>query len=106
MQERWSDIFKMDEELKKTINTLSVSVKAIQVDLLILKSVTHNDNNLQAGLQYSDLVSGNGPVQKKKISEDESESNGEGGEFELSDTDIELYELLEAVGPLLKQHLS
>ena len=62
MQERWSDIFKMDEELKKTINTLSVSVKAIQVDLLILKSVTHNDNNLRAGLQYSDLVSGNGPV--------------------------------------------
>ena len=99
----------MDEELKKTINTLSVSIKVVQVDLLILKSdceVTHSENNLQASLQYSDLVSGNGPIQKKKISEDESESNGEGGEFELSDTDIELYELLEAVGPLMKQHLS
>ena len=70
MQARWSDIcFEMDEELKKTIETPSASVKTIKADLLTLKrdhEVTRSDNNSQAGLQSSDIVSGSGPAKKRK----------------------------------------
>ena len=107
MQARWSDIcFEMDEELKKMIETLSASVKTIQADLLILKrdrEVTRSDNNLQAGSQSSDMVSGNGPAKKrKKTSEDERESEDEDEEFDAGDTETELYQLLEAAGAFIE----
>ena len=87
----------MDDELKKTIDTLNASVKAIQADLMTLKrdrEVTHSDSNSQSSLQYSDLVSGNGPTKKRKrIPEEESKSDGEDGQFEQNDADTELYQL-------------
>ena len=64
-----SNILEMDDKLKKTIDTLSASVKAIQADLLTLKGdleVTHSDSNWQSGSQYSYLVSGNGPAGQEK----------------------------------------
>ena len=99
MQARWSDIsFEMDEELKKTIEALSASVKTIQADLLTLKrdrKVTCSDNNSQAGSQSSNIVSGNGPAKKRKrTSEDESESEDKDEEF--NDTETKLYQLSEA----------
>ena len=96
----------MDDKLKKTIDTLSASIKDIQADLLTLKSnreVTHSDSNLQSGSQYSDLVSGNGPTKKRRrIPEEESESDGEDGEFEQNDAETELYQLSEAGGAFIE----
>ena len=92
--------------MKKTIDTLSVSVKVIQANLLTLKEdrkVTHSDNNWQSGLQYSDLLSGNGPAKKRRrIPEEESESDSEDGKFEQNDTDNELYQLSEAGGAFIE----
>ena len=88
----------MDEELKKTIEDLSASVKTIQTDLSALKKdheVTPSDtSSSQAGSQGSDTVSGNGPTKKRKrISEDDSESKEE---VEPGDADTESYQLSEA----------
>ena len=100
----------MDKELKKTIDTLSASVKAIQADLLTLKGnreIAHSDNNSQSSSQYSDLASGNGPAKKRRrILEEESESDREDGKFEQKDTDTELYQLSEVGGAFIETTLS
>ena len=104
-----SDILEMDKELKKTIDTLSASIKAIQADLLTLKGdceVAHSDNNSQSSSRYSDLVSGNGPTKKRRrILKEESESDGEDGKFKQKDTDSELYQLSEAGGVFIETTL-
>ena len=96
----------MDEELKKTIETLSASIKTIQADLLMLKrdrKVTRSGNNSQASSQSSDIVSGNGPTKKRKRTlEDESESEDEDEEFDAGDTETELYQLSEAAGAFIE----
>ena len=47
----------MDEETKKAIAGLCESVKAMQDEILTLKSeTTHSGSNLHAGSQNSDLV--------------------------------------------------
>ena len=96
----------MDEELKKTIETLSASIKALQAGLLMLKrdrEVTCSDNNSQAGSQSSDIVSGNGPAKKRKrTSEDESKSEDEDEEFDAGDTETELYQLSKAAGAFIE----
>ena len=97
----------MDEELKKTIEDLSASVKTIQTDLLALqkdREVTRSDtSNSQAGSQGSDTVSGNGPAKKRKrSSEDDSESEEEDEDLEPGDTDTELYQLSEAAGAFIE----
>ena len=85
--------------MKKTIHTLSANVKTIQADLLMLKGnreVTHNDSNSHSGSQYSDLESSNGPTKKRRrIPEEESESDSEDSELKQNDTDTELYQLSE-----------
>ena len=106
MQARRSNVLLMDEELKKTIENLSASIKTIQADLLTFKrdrEVTHSDENLQAGSQSSNVVSGNGPTKKRKKNiEDESKSEDEDEELELGDTDTELYQLSEAAGAFIE----
>ena len=103
---RGSDILEMDKELKKTIDILSASIKAIQPDLLTLKGyheVAHSDNNLQSSSQYSDLVSGNGPAKKRRrILEEESENDGEDGKFEQKEQTLNCINCQKWVGLLLR----
>ena len=97
----------MDEELKKTIEDLSASVKTIQTDLSALqkdREVTLSDtSNSQAGSQGIDTVSGNGPAKKRKrSSEDDSESKEEDEYLEPGDTDTKFYKLSEAAGAFIE----
>ena len=67
------------------------------------REVTHSDSNSQSGSQYSDLVSGNGPAKKRRrIPEEESESDREDGEFEQNDAETEVYQLSEAGGAFIE----
>ena len=79
----------MDEETKKTIAGLCENVKAMQAEILTLKSeTTHGGSNSHAGSQNSDLVSGSGPPpnkRRKTISEGASEDEDDDKEEEFVD---------------------
>ena len=79
----------MDKETKKTIAGLCGSVKAMQAEILTLKSeTTHSGSNSHAGSQNSDLVSSSGPPpnkRRKTVSEGASEDEDDNEEEEFVD---------------------
>ena len=106
---RGSDILEMDKELKKTIDTLSASVKAIQADLLTLKGdckIAHSDNNSQSSSQYSDLVSGNGPAKKRRRILEEVRVTVKTASLNRRIQTLNYINCQKRVGPLLRRHLS
>ena len=93
--------------MKKTIETLSASIKAIQADIVTLKGeATQSGRDSHAGSQNSDLVPGNGPAKKRKRTDlddgSDADDDDEDGESELGDTETELYQLSEAAGAFIE----
>ena len=104
---RGSDILEMDEELKKTIDILSASVKAIQADLrskVIMRLHTVTITAVQFAIQWLSIWQW--PCQ-----EEEEDSGGRKWErwwrrqVWTEGTDTELYQLSEAGGAFIEMTL-
>ena len=97
---------------RKLFNVLCDSVKAMQAEMVTLKSeVTHSDKNSRAGSQNSVIVSSNGPMRKRTAPEEESntddddddddDDDGSNDEME-DDAESELYQLSEEAGAFIE----
>jgi len=89
--------------LKTTIKGLCDSIKAMQADILMLRGeVTLSDQNLHAGSQVSDSISGNICASKwKRIAPSDIDGNEE-EEAELGGMETELFELSEMAGAFIE----